>query len=64
MIASTSRGELTLYASATPPQPPLSWTPLSSASLARSHSATMNPPAWKKTTSALGAAPVFQPSAS
>jgi len=64
MIASTSFGEPTLWASVTPPHPPPSWTPLSFASFSLSQSATMNPPAWKKTTSSAGCGPALQPSAS
>jgi hypothetical protein len=64
ITASTCCGELTLYASVTPPHPGLSLTALSSASLARSHSATTIPPAWKNTTSSPGPASVLQPSAS
>ena len=59
---STSAGEDTLWASVTPPQPPVSSTPESSASFCRLHSATIIPPVWKKTTSSSGLAHVRQPS--
>ena len=63
ITASTASGDETLWASVTPPQPPVSSTPLSSASAARSQSATIMPPAWKNTTpSARGVS--RQPSAS
>ena len=60
----TSPGERVLYASVTPPQPPESETPLSSASWSRPQSATIIPPVWKKTTSSSDAARVVHPSAS
>ena len=64
ITASTSSREPTLWAGVIPPQPPLSVTQESSASLARSQSATIIPPAWKKTVSASGCEPTVQPSAS
>ena len=62
ITSSTSAGERALYANVTPPQPGASLTVLSSARRARSQSAITMPPAWKKTTSSSGAAPVTQPS--
>jgi hypothetical protein len=50
MTASTSAGDETLWASVMPPQPPLSVTPLSTASSSRPQSANTMPPAWKKYT--------------
>ena len=64
ITSSTSAGERALYANVTPPQPGASLTVLSSARRARSQSAITMPPAWKKTTSSSGAAPVTQPSPS
>ena len=60
---STSSGELTLWARVTPPQPPGSLTPESTASSARDHSPKTMQPAWKKTTSSVGPVGV-QPSVS
>src|SRR4029077_17958227 len=51
-------------ASVTPPQPPPSSTPESSASLSRIQSATIMPPVWKSAASRVGPPPVSQPSPS
>src|SRR5262249_39666164 len=50
ITASTSAGDRTLCASVTPPQPPTSATPLSSAKASRFHRAITMPPDWKKAT--------------